>query len=192
MRQVLQRGLTNDLIQQQTSTSTTKITTRARLWTSVAQRATDPRYRFRMGLLDRFRKDRPMTAEELDERSQVDGIKYRDLQLVGQLTQMGADLNAPRHVLFYLYLPDAAAAERAAAALRAAGLQTESPGPNEAYQAEHPEEPVTWPVIAESRDRGLIPDFLRETTDLCAEVAAANDGEYDGWEAGLNPGEGPA
>lgn len=145
-----------------------------------------------MGLLDRLRKDKPMTDAELDERSKIDGIKYRDLQLVGQLSQMGADLHAPRHVLFYLYLPDEATARAAVEDLRAAGLDSDSPGPNEEYHAEHPGEPVLWPVIAESRDRALIPDFLRETTDLCGEIAAAHGGEYDGWEAGINPGEGAA
>ena len=142
-----------------------------------------------MGFLDRFHKDRPMTEAELDERSQVDGIKYRDLQVVNSLMQHGADLNAPREVIFYLYFPDAESAERAAPTLTAAGLDVALPGPNEEYHAEHPEAPRQWPVIATSLDRALIPDFLRETTDLCAEVAREHGGEYDGWEAGVNDDE---
>jgi len=142
-----------------------------------------------MGLLDRFRKERPMTEAELNERSKVDGIKYLDLQVVGSLMDHGADLQAPREVIFYLYLPDAASAERAAVPLRAAGLDVDLPGPNEEYHAENPELPRHWPIIATSQDRALIPDFLRETTDLCAAVAAEHGGEYDGWEAGLNPQE---
>jgi hypothetical protein len=142
-----------------------------------------------MGFLDRFKKDRPMTEAELEERTKVDGIKYRDLGVVSQLMQHGADLMAPREVIFYLYLPDADSAERAASPLRAAGLEVSLPGPNEEYLAEHPEAPRQWPVIAKSFDRALIPDFLRETTDLCADVAAEHGGEYDGWEAGLNADE---
>jgi len=130
-----------------------------------------------------------MTAAELEERSKVDGIKYRDLEVVGALMQHGADLRAPREVIFYLYLPDADSAERAAAPLRDAGLDVDLPGPNEEYYAEHPEQPRQWPVIARSFGRALIPDFLRETTDLCADVAEQHGGEYDGWEAGLNADE---
>ena len=142
-----------------------------------------------MGILDRFRRNRPMSESELDERSQVDGIKYRDLQVVGQLTQMGADLKAPRHTIFYLYFPAQATATAAADALRAAGMAvTVGPMPED-YLAEHPDAPNPWRVTAERSDKALVPDFLRDMIDHCAAVAEEFGGEYDGWECGLNDAE---
>lgn len=130
-----------------------------------------------------------MSEEELDGRSQVDGIKYRDLQILGQLTQMGADLKAPRHTVFYAYYPAEATATAAADALRAEGFAvTVSPLPED-FLREHPEAPNPWRVTAERRDRGLIPDFLRESVDRCAAVADEFGGHYDGWECGLTDAE---
>jgi hypothetical protein len=142
-----------------------------------------------MGILDRFRRDRPMSDAELDQRSQVDGIKYRDLQVVGQLTQMGADLKAPRPTVFYLYFPALATGTAAADALRAEGFRvTVGPLPED-YLAEHPDAPNPWRVTAERADKALVPDFLRETVDRCAQIADEFGGEYDGWECGFNDAE---
>jgi hypothetical protein len=142
-----------------------------------------------MGFLDRFRRERTMTEAELDERSQVDGIRYRDLQILGQLTQMGADLKAPRHTVFYAYFPAEATGTAAADALRAEGFDvTVAPLPPE-FLIEHPEAPNPWRVVAERRDRALVPDFLRESVDRCAAIAHEFGGQYDGWECGLTDAE---
>lgn len=138
-----------------------------------------------MGLFSRKDKDdRPMTDAELNERSRVDGIRFKELQVVAQLMKIGADLKAPRHTLFYLYFPDEASAAPVAEALRGAGLSAEVKEPWEKVRE--------WAVIAECRDRALIPDFLRDTVDLCEELAAAHGGEYDGWEAGMTEAEAAA
>lgn len=126
------------------------------------------------------RDDRPMTPAELMERSKVDGIRYRDLQVVAQLEKLGYNLNAPRHVLFYLYFPGKDQAETAAEALRARGHQVGLREPRTAI--------LDWAVVAESRDRALIPDFLRDTVDFCEDLAKKHGGRYDGWEAGPDLG----
>jgi hypothetical protein len=40
---------------------------------------------------------------DLEARSPQTGLKYRDIQLLGQMMSQGADLNQPRHTLYYLY-----------------------------------------------------------------------------------------
>lgn len=125
-----------------------------------------------------------MTADDLNQRSRVDGIRYKELEVVAQLVKLGADLRAPRHALFFLYFADEASSAPVAEALRGAGLSAEVKEPWEKIRE--------WAVIAESRDRALIPDFLRDTVDLCEELAAAHGGTYDGWEAGLTDAEAAA
>ena len=125
-----------------------------------------------------------MTADEMNERSKVDGIRYKELQVVAQLAQLGADLRAPPHTLFFLYFPDEASSAPVAEVLRGRGL--------EANVREPSKEITEWAVIAESRDHALIPDFLRDTVDLCEELAERHGGTYDGWEAGLTDAEAAA
>ena len=49
------------------------------------------------------------------------GLKYKDIALLGQMMQQGADLSQPRHALYYLYLGSPEAAEAAAVDGRGAG-----------------------------------------------------------------------
>lgn len=137
-----------------------------------------------MGFLDRFKRDKPMNAAELGERSKVDGIKYRELQVVAQLVKMGADLKAPRHTLFFVYFATEAAARTAANKLESRGLTAQVRGPEFYGDTMQPADPFKWGVVAESPDTPLIPDFLRDTVDLCEALADELGGEYDGWEAG--------
>lgn len=139
-----------------------------------------------MGFLDRFKRDRLMTAAELSERSKVDGIKYRDLQVVEQLARQGADLLLPRHTLFYLYFASEDMARAAAGKLVSHGLTAQVRGPEFYGDSWKPDAPNPWGVVAESRDKALIPDFLRDMSDLCEGLADGLGGEYDGWEAGLD------
>jgi hypothetical protein len=131
-----------------------------------------------MGILKRRAKtdDRPMTAEELNQRSKIDGIRYRELQLIKVLVDNGCDLAVPRETTFFIYIPKKKDAEASAEVLRGHGFETKIWNPHE----KNPD----WTVVAERRDRALIPDFLRETVDLCEQLAADYGGVFDGWEAG--------
>jgi hypothetical protein len=139
------------------------------------------RYSDAMGILDDLKGLDPMTPERLLERSEVDGIRYRDLQAVGQLQRMGATLETPRRSSFRFSFPDKDHAHAVAGALREHGLEVRMGAPSD--------EMPRWEVVGESRGRALVPDFLRDTIDLCEGLAASHDGEYVGWEANLSDGE---
>lgn len=139
-----------------------------------------------MGFLDRFRRDKPMTDAELNERSEVDGIKYRDLQVVASLQHHGATLTLPRQLVFFLYFADASTARTVDGEFVRRGFNVRSVEGEEEYRMHVPESRYPWAVIAERYDKALVPNFLRETIDLCEELAEKYGGEYDGWEAGLD------
>ena len=135
-----------------------------------------------MGLFSRKDKeDQPMTPEELNERSEVDGIRFKELQVVHQLVQIGADLRAPRDTIFYLYFPSEDATAPVAEVLQGLGFSVDVREPLKGG--------ADWAVVAQRDDLALIPDFLRTTVDVCEELAAKHGGEYDGWEAGLTADE---
>jgi len=105
---------------------------------------------------------------------------------------MGADLQAPRHTVFYAYFPSEATGTAAADALSAEGFAvTVAPLPEE-FLLEHREAPNPWRVTAERKDRALIPDFLRDSVDRCTAIAHEFGGQYDGWECGLTDAEAAA
>jgi hypothetical protein len=127
-------------------------------------------------------RDQPlMTARMMLERSEVDGIRYKELRVVKSLLNMGADLTQPRHVVFYLYFSRKSNAVAAAKVLRRRGHQVSVHEPWEKIPQ--------WATIAETRNRAIIPNFLRETVDVCEALADRHDGEFDGWEAGLTEAE---
>jgi hypothetical protein len=131
-----------------------------------------------MGILDDL-KD--LDPEKLLERSEVDGIRYRDLRAVGQLEKMGAVLETPRRSTFHLSFPDKEPAHAVALMLREKGFEVRMEAPGE--------ESPKWSVVGEARGRALIPGFLRDTVDLCEELAGSHNGEYVGWEASLTDEE---
>ncbi|MBN2176974.1 MAG: ribonuclease E inhibitor RraB [Demequinaceae bacterium] len=131
-----------------------------------------------MGILDDL-KD--LDPEKLLDRSEVDGIRYRDLRAVGQLEKMGAALETPRRSTFRLSFTDKDPAHTVALALREKGLEVRMGAPGE--------ESPQWSVVGEARGRALIPGFLRDTIDLCEALASTHDGEYIGWEANLTDEE---
>jgi hypothetical protein len=137
-----------------------------------------------MGILDDLKGLGPLTPERLLERSEVDGIRYRDLQAVGQLQKMGAVVEAPRRSSFRFSFPDKDHAHAVAGALREHGLEVRMGAPSD--------ETPRWEVVGESRGRALIPGFLRDTIDLCEGLATTHDGAYDGWEANLTDAEASA
>ena len=56
-----------------------------------------------MGLFRRTKNDRDDEPVDPDDRSPQLGLKYKDLAVLGQLMDAGADLDQPRHVLHYSY-----------------------------------------------------------------------------------------
>lgn len=109
------------------------------------------------------------------------GLKHRDLQTIVHLEALGGDVRVPRHLIFYLYFSEKSGAKASARALRHHGF---SVGVHEPW-----EKIPKWAVIAERRDRALLPVFLHETTLLCERLATRHNGEYDGWEAGITEEE---
>ena len=73
------------------------------------------------GLFDRFRGRSDDEPVDLEARSPESGLKYKDIALLGQMMQQGADLSQPRHALYYLYFTSPEAAEAAAVDGRGAG-----------------------------------------------------------------------
>jgi hypothetical protein len=131
-----------------------------------------------MGIFKRKGKnlydDEPVNPED---RSPVTGLRYKDLQLLGAIKDSGANLDAPRHVLHYLYFPSEAAAQKASEACQGQGWEAAAGEPL-------PDYPGQWSVTAELASAVLTLDFVRGSTDFFQEVAALYDGEHDGWEVG--------
>jgi regulator of RNase E activity RraB len=112
----------------------------------------------------------------LENRAPQTGVKYKDLLVLSHLLKAGADLTAPRHVLYHLYFTDRAAAETAASAATASGFAARIREPI-------PEDPNHWGVVCERKSYVLSMDIVRENTDYFEELATRFEGVYDGWEA---------
>ena len=131
-----------------------------------------------MGLFRRKKQDdEPVDPEA---RSPELGVKYKDLLLLGQLIQQGADLHQPRHALYYLYFPSRAAAESAGQEGAAAGYACEVRDPM-------PEYPDQWSLVCERSDAVLDPPGVIAADDLFQGIADRLEGEFDGWEAAARP-----
>jgi regulator of RNase E activity RraB len=128
-----------------------------------------------MGLLSRWRDREPVS---LDDRSPQTGLKHKDLLVLDQLVKAGADMTAPRHVLYFLYLPDQ---ERAAAA----AAEAESKGFEAGVREPLSEYPDQWSLVCERHDYVLDLETVRVNTDAFEELAARHGGDYDGWEASV-------
>jgi hypothetical protein len=122
-------------------------------------------------------EDEPIDPEA---RSPELGVKYKDLLLMGQLLQQGADLHQPRHALYYLYFPSREAAESGAADGEAAGYGCEVRDPM-------PEYPDQWSLVCERPDALLDPPGVIAADDLFQGIADRLGGEFDGWEAAAQP-----
>lgn len=57
----------------------------------------------------------------MNERSPQLGLRFKDLAVLGQLMEQGADLSQPRHVVYYSYAPDQAVAQAMAQEAEASG-----------------------------------------------------------------------
>ena len=125
---------------------------------------------------------KPKDDEPLDPnaRSPELGVKYKDLQLMGQLLQAGADLHQPRHALYFLYFTSPEAAEAGALDGRAAGYTCEVRDPL-------PEYPGHWSLVCERSDVVIDPPGVIAADDLFQGIADRLGGDFDGWEAAAQP-----
>jgi hypothetical protein len=130
-----------------------------------------------MGIFKRKQKgdDEPVDP---DDRSPQLGLKYKDLAVMGQLMDHGANLDEPRHVVHFLYFDSKDAAAAAADELASHGWASEVRHPL-------PEYPNQWSLVCEQHDVVLHPEVIRQSTDLFESVAARHGGEHDGWEASV-------
>ena len=134
-----------------------------------------------MFLFNRKKKEKKDEAPvDLNARSPQLGIKYKDLQVLGQLMEQGADLTKPRHALYYLYFSTRDAAEEGADAARTAGYTCEVRDPLPAY-------PDQWSVRCERSDVVLDPSGVIAADDLFQGIADRLGGDFDGWEAAAQP-----
>ena len=129
-------------------------------------------------LFKRKKKDDDAPVDP-NARSEQLGVKFKDLAVMGQLMQQGADLSKPRHALYYLYFGSAEAAERAATEARAPGYSCEV--------HETPNQPGSWSLICQRPDAILDPAGVIAADNLFQGIADRHEGEYDGWEAAARP-----
>jgi hypothetical protein len=130
------------------------------------------------GFLDRLRGKKDEEPVDMNARSPETGLKYKDIALLGQMLKQGADLNKPRHALYYLYFRTQEAADSAAGDSREAGYSCEVREPLPAY-------PDQWSLVCERRDAVLDIPGVRQADDLFQGIADRFEGEFDGWEAAV-------
>ena len=123
------------------------------------------------------REDEPFDPEA---RSEQLGVKHKDLLVLGQLLQQGADLSQPRHALYYLYFDDRSTAEAGAEEARTSGYRCEVREPVR-------EQPDQWSVVCERSDAILTPAGVIAADDLFQGIADRHGGDFDGWEASGQP-----
>jgi Regulator of ribonuclease activity B len=124
------------------------------------------------------RKKKDDEPVDMNARSPESGLKYKDIALLGQMVQQGADLNRPRHALYYLYFGSQEAAQAGAAPARDAGYSCEVRDPLPGY-------PNQWALVCERRDAVLDVPGVITADDLFQGIADQNGGEFDGWEAAV-------
>lgn len=126
------------------------------------------------------RKGKDEEPIDPEGRSEVLGMKHKDLLVLGQLMQQGADLKQPRHAVYYSYFPDRGAAEAGAEEARAAGYACEVRTP----LAEQPDQ---WSLVCERSDVVLDPSGVIAADTLFQGIADRLGGDFDGWEAAARP-----
>lgn len=126
-----------------------------------------------MGIFSRSKKQRDDEPADPEARSPQLGLKYKDLAVMGQLMDHGANLDEPRYVLHFSYFPSQASATAAKEELASHGWASNVAEPLAAY-------PGQWSLKSEQANAVLNPVFVRESTDLFETVAARHGGEYDG------------
>lgn len=128
-----------------------------------------------LGFLRRKKKDGDPV--DLEERSSQLGVKHKDLLTLRHLVANGADLDEPRHVLYFLYVPKEEHARACADRARQAGWQATVKEPL-------PDLP-DWTVVCEQQAAITTPEFIRDATDFFESLAEELGGKCDGWEASV-------
>ncbi len=101
-----------------------------------------------------------------------------DLEIIGQLQKLGADLSRPRDTIVYLYFKTEDGARIAADHLSANAFDAQV-RPAAAGN-------IPWVVVA-NRDDVVNPKSIDDLNMIAEEAASAGGGEYDGWEAAAKP-----
>ena len=102
------------------------------------------------------------------------GLFAPDANDLAALAARGADIEAARESEFFLCFRSDVGAKGAADELRSRGVR---------YELVEPSHDVPeWMVFVRGRVP-LVPDFLRETVDLCEHMCATYRGDYEGWAA---------
>jgi hypothetical protein len=127
-----------------------------------------------------FKRKKAEDAEpvDLEARSPDTGLKYKDIALLGQLMQQGADLSKARHALYFLYFGSPEAAEAGAVTAREAGYTCTVRDPLPAY-------PGQWGLVCERHDAILDIEGVKAADDLFQGIADQAGAEFDGWEAAV-------
>ncbi|WP_062301017.1 ribonuclease E inhibitor RraB [Demequina subtropica] len=99
-----------------------------------------------------------------------------DAEQLEAMAARGADLAAPRESEFFLSFTSEPRVRGAADELRALRVSHELVEPSH----DIPE----WMLFVRAYRTPLVPDFLRDTIDLCERIAEKHGGDYEGW-AGL-------
>lgn len=124
------------------------------------------------------RKKKDDEPVDMEARSPKSGLKYKDIALMGELYKQGADLNQPRHALYFLYFGNPGVAATAAKAGIEAGYSCEVRDPLPAH-------PDKWSVVCERRDAVLDIPGVIQADDLFQGIADQLEGDFDGWEAAV-------
>jgi hypothetical protein len=132
-----------------------------------------------MSFLFRRKKKDDEAPVDPNARSEKLGIRYKDLAVLGQLMQQGADLTKPRHALYYLYFKSEESANAAAAEIGPTGYSCDV--------HETPSQPGSWSLICQRDDAVLDPPGVIAADNLFQGVADRHQAEYDGWEAAARP-----
>lgn len=108
-----------------------------------------------------------------------------DRAVLAAMAAAGANMSKPAHTVHYLYFPSLAAADAAAAELRAAGYDpvNTSKAPQPSLLKRLFGKPQ-FSCIAETRAVPYEPTVLTTSRQMDA-VADRHGGKYDGWEASI-------
>jgi len=105
-----------------------------------------------------------------------------DREVLAQLRHAGADLDRPREVVHFLYVPSQEASRKAAETLRLHGYSVE-----ERPAADAAKKPPNPFLVKATSETTLNPWAVQQFRQLFEQLAATHAGEYDGWEAAAQP-----
>jgi hypothetical protein len=132
-----------------------------------------------MGILDKLRDLPPWKRkgyEVLDKFNSRDPHEG-DQRVLAQMLGYGADLTRERHVVHYLYFPDNITRASAQDKLDREGYETRHGIDSQGA--------LPKSLIAERT--GIVnDDVVNQERELLTNIAEADGGDYDGWEAALD------